>query len=57
MKNYFEEVKGRIDSFQIRFVQILREENECADQLAKDASVEYMLVLIKYYPSSKSLYL
>ena len=31
MKKYLEEVKGRISSLQIRFVQIPREENECAD--------------------------
>ena len=31
MKKYLEEVKGRIISLQIRFVQIPREENECAD--------------------------
>ena len=31
MKKYLEEVKGRISSLQIRFVQIPKEENECAD--------------------------
>ena len=31
MKKYLKEVKGRISSLQIRFVQIPREENECAD--------------------------
>ena len=35
MKKYLRVVKGQIDSLQIRFVQIPREENECADQLAK----------------------
>ena len=37
MKKYLEEVKGRIGGLQIKFVQILREENECADHLAKAA--------------------
>ena len=31
MKKYLKEVKGRIGSLQIKFVQIPREENECAD--------------------------
>ncbi|XP_023876505.2 MADS-box protein SOC1 [Quercus suber] len=44
MKKYLEEVKGRIGSLQVKFIQILREENECADQLAKAASAEHMLV-------------
>ena len=44
MKKYLKEVKGRIGSRQIKFVQILREENECANRLAKAASEEYMLV-------------
>ena len=38
-KKYLEEGKGRIGS-----LQILREENECANRLAKAASIEYMLV-------------
>ena len=41
---YLKEVKGRIDSFQIKFIQIPREENECADRLAKVTLAEYMLV-------------
>ena len=44
MKKYLEEVKGRISGLQIKFVQIPKEENECADRLAKAASAEYMLV-------------
>ena len=44
MKKYLEEVKGRIGSLQIKFVQIPREENKCANRLAKAASTEYMLV-------------
>ena len=44
MKKYFEEVKNRIGSLEVRFVQILRKENECTDRLAKAASVEFMLV-------------
>ena len=42
MKKYLEEVKSRISSFEVKFVQIPREENECADRLAKVASVEFM---------------
>ena len=44
MKRYLDEVKGRIGSLQIKFVQILREQNECTDRLAKAASAEHMLV-------------
>nr|XP_023892055.1 uncharacterized protein LOC112004061 [Quercus suber] len=44
MKKYLEEVKNRIDSLEVRFVQIPREENECVDCLAKAASVEFMLI-------------
>ena len=44
MKRYLEEVKNRISSIKVRFVQIPREENECADRLAKVASAEFMLV-------------
>ena len=44
MKRYLEEVKNRISSLKIRFVQILREENDCVDRLAKAALVEFMLV-------------
>ena len=43
MKKYLEEVKNRINSVEIKFVQIPREENECADHLAKAASVESMI--------------
>ena len=44
MKRYLEEVKNRIGSLEVRFVQIPRGENECADRLAKAASAEFMLV-------------
>ena len=44
MRRYLEEVKNRISSVEVKFVQIPREENECADRLAKAASVELMLV-------------
>ena len=44
MRRYLDEVKGRISSLQIKFVQIPREENECADRLAKAASAKRMLV-------------
>ena len=42
MKKYLEEVKSRISSLEVKFIQIPREENECADRLAKAASVEFM---------------
>ena len=44
MKRYLEEVKNRISSLEVKFVQIPRGENKCADQLAKAASTEFMLV-------------
>ena len=44
MKRYLEEVRNRISNLEVRFVQIPRDENECADRLAKAASVEFMLV-------------
>ena len=44
MKKYLEEVKGQIGSLQIKFVQIPREENKCADRLVKAALAEHMLV-------------
>ena len=43
MKKYLEEVKNRIDSLEVKFVQLPREENECADRLAKAASAEFMI--------------
>ena len=43
MKKYMEEVKNRINSLEVKFVQIPREENECADRLAKVASAEFMI--------------
>ena len=42
MKKYLEEVKSRISSLEVKFIQIPREENECADRLAKVASAEFM---------------
>ena len=42
MKKYLEEVKNRISSLEVKFVQIPREENECADLLAKAAFAEFM---------------
>ena len=43
MKQYLEEVKDRIDSLKVKFVQILWKENECANRLAKAASAEFMI--------------
>ena len=45
MKRYLEEVKNRISSLEVRFIQIPREENECADRLVKAASAKFMLIL------------
>ena len=45
MKKYLGEVKGRIAGLEVKFVQIPREENECADRLAKAASTEFMNAL------------
>ena len=42
MKKYLEEVKNRISSLEVKFFQIPRDENECADRLAKVASAEFM---------------
>ena len=42
MKKYLEEVKSRISGLEVKFVQIPREENKCADRLAKVASAEFM---------------
>ena len=44
MTRYLEEVKFRIGNLEVKFVQIPREENDCADRLAKAASAEFMLV-------------
>ena len=37
-------MKSRVSDLQVKFVQILREENENVDRLAKAASTEYMLI-------------
>ena len=42
MKKYLEEVKNRTSGLEVKFVQIPKEENECADRLAKAASAEFM---------------
>ena len=42
MKKYLEEVKGRTSGLKVKFVQIPRKENECADRLAKAAFAEFM---------------
>ena len=44
MKKYLEQVKGRVSSIQVKFIQIPREENEHADRLAKAALAKYMLI-------------
>ena len=42
MKKYLEEVKSRISGLEVKFVQIPREENECANRLTKAASAEFV---------------
>ena len=42
MKKYLEEMKSRTNGLEVKFVQIPREENECADRLAKVASTLFM---------------
>ena len=42
MKKYLEEVKSRTSGLEVKFVQIPREENKCADRLVKAASAEFM---------------
>ena len=42
IKKYLEEVKSRISSLEVKFIQIPRKENKCADRLAKAASAEFM---------------
>jgi len=42
MKKYLKEVKSRISGLDVKFVQILREKNECADRLVEAASAEFM---------------
>ena len=44
MKKYLDKVKGRINSLQIKFVQIPREKNECTNRLAKAALAERIVV-------------
>ena len=44
MKKYLKQVKDQVSNLQVKFVQIPREENECADRLAKVASMEHMLI-------------
>ena len=43
MKKYLEEMKNQINSLEVRFVQIPREENELVVRLAKVVSAEFMI--------------
>ena len=43
MKKYLEEVKYRINGFEVRIIQIPMEENECVDHLAKATFAEFMI--------------
>ena len=44
MKRYLDKVRYQINSLEVEFIQVPREENKWADQLAKAASAEFMLV-------------
>ena len=44
MKRYLKQVKDQVNDLQVKFVQILREENEHANHLAKAASAKHMLI-------------
>ena len=44
MKRHLEQVKGRVSSLQVKFVEIPRKENKHADRLAKAASAEHVLI-------------
>ena len=44
MKKYFEQAKKRVDDLQAKIVQILREENEQADHLAKATSTKHVVI-------------
>ena len=55
IKRYLEEVRNRISSLKVKFVQIPREENECADRLTKAVSAEFILVseqVLSFFQSS-----
>ena len=43
MKKYLEEMKYRINGFEVRIVQIPMEENECVDHFAKATFAEFMI--------------
>ena len=45
MKKYLEHVKDRVNNLRVKFVQILREENEHADRLVKATSAEHLVIL------------
>ena len=57
MKRYLEEVKYLIDNLEVKFVQIPREENECADNLAKAPQLNLCLSPNRYYHLFKSPHL
>ena len=51
-------MKDRISGLQVKFVQIPKEENECADRLAKAASAEYMPTpdqVLSFVPTSSPI--
>ena len=55
MKKYLSMVKGRVSwKLLAKFVQILKEENEQADRLAKAAFAKHIVVPVRYYPSSNT---
>ena len=44
MKKYVGHMKDQVNNLKVKFVQIPREENERANQLAKAVSVEHMVI-------------
>ena len=44
MKKYLEQVKDRVSNLRVKFVQILREEKEHANRLAKATLADHMVI-------------
>ena len=44
MKKYLKQVKDPVSNLRVKFVQILRDENEHVDQLAKATLAEHMVI-------------
>ena len=46
MKKYLEEVKGQTSGLEVKFIQIPREENECADQIGRASCRERVCLAV-----------